>query len=89
MHTQNSRMRTLLLSLFLQLMVMVHGDRGASQCPNAFWVLGDSLSDTGNAFAAFPYVPALVLNYPYGESYTFEDKPGHNRFSDGRIVTIS
>ena len=89
MSSHNLMMRAVsLLSVMLQLMVLnvqVDGQTGF-QCPEAFWAFGDSLSDTGNAFAAFPGTPALVLNYPYGESYTFRDKPGHNRFCDGRLV---
>lgn len=56
------------------------------QCPKGVFVIGDSLADTGNTQAAFPGVAAAILNYPYGMSYTFTDKPGRNRYSDGRLV---
>jgi hypothetical protein len=56
------------------------------QCPKAVFVFGDSLADTGNTQAAFPGVAAAILNYPYGVSYTFTDKPGRNRYSDGRLL---
>lgn len=55
----------------------------AFKCPTAFWVFGDSLTDTGNSQVAFP--TQSKLSAPYGESYTFHDKPGRNRFSDGRL----
>lgn len=63
-----------------------YGGDGHFQCPQAIFVFGDSLTDTGNTQAAFPGVPGAILNYPYGESYTFTDKPGRNRYSDGRLV---
>lgn len=62
------------------------GGDGVIQCPQGIFVFGDSLADTGNTQAAFPGVPAAILNYPYGMSYTFTDKPGRNRYSDGRLV---
>jgi hypothetical protein len=55
-------------------------------CPEAIFVFGDSLSDTGNVQIAFPGNPLTTLNYPYGESYTFTNEPGRNRYCDGRIV---
>jgi phospholipase/lecithinase/hemolysin len=55
-------------------------------CPQAIFVFGDSLSDTGNVQIAFPGNPLTTLNYPYGESYTFTNEPGRNRYCDGRIV---
>ncbi len=55
-------------------------------CPEAIFVFGDSLSDTGNVQIAFPGSPVTTLNYPYGESYNFTNEPGHNRYCDGRIV---
>lgn len=62
------------------------GGDGLIQCPRGIFVFGDSLTDTGNAQAAFPGVAGAILNYPYGMSYTFTDKPGRNRYSDGRLV---
>ncbi|KAH9556222.1 hypothetical protein CY35_07G015200 [Sphagnum magellanicum] len=55
-------------------------------CPEAIFVFGDSLSDTGNVQIAVPGIPLTTLNYPYGESYNFTNEPGHNRYCDGRIV---
>jgi phospholipase/lecithinase/hemolysin len=55
-------------------------------CPQAIFVFGDSLSDTGNVQIAFPGNSLTTLNYPYGESYTFTNEPGRNRYCDGRIV---
>ncbi|CAM6059798.1 unnamed protein product, partial [Sphagnum tenellum] len=55
-------------------------------CPEAIFVFGDSLSDTGNLQIAFPGNPLTTLNPPYGESYTFTNEPGRNRYCDGRIV---
>jgi hypothetical protein len=55
-------------------------------CPQAFFIFGDSLTDTGNIQLFAPGLPATTLNYPYGESYTFTNEPGHNRYSDGRLI---
>lgn len=82
-----SMMILVLRVLLLQLVLLnVGGGAAALQCPEAFWVFGDSLSDTGNSVAAAPAAKTFMLNHPYGESYTFKDKPGHNRFCDGRLV---
>lgn len=62
------------------------GGDGLIQCPKGVFTFGDSLADTGNTQAVFPGVAAAILNYPYGVSYTFTDKPGRNRYSDGRLV---
>lgn len=61
-----------------------YGGNGSFKCPKAFFTFGDSLSDTGNAQATFP--TASRLYPPYGISYTFHDKPGFNRYSDGRLI---
>ncbi|KAG9445020.1 hypothetical protein H6P81_016360 [Aristolochia fimbriata] len=50
--------------------------------PPAIFVFGDSLSDTGNAIAAFPFL-ADAENSPYGD--TFFHAPS-GRFSDGRLI---
>ncbi len=55
-------------------------------CPQAFFIFGDSLTDTGNIQLLVPGLAATTLNYPYGESYTFIYEPGHNRYSDGRLI---
>ncbi|CAK9867770.1 unnamed protein product [Sphagnum jensenii] len=55
-------------------------------CPQAFFIFGDSLTDTGNIQLLAPGLAATTLNYPYGESYTFTNEPGHNRYSDGRLI---
>jgi hypothetical protein len=55
-------------------------------CPQAFFLFGDSLTDTGNIQLLVPGLAATTLNYPYGESYTFTNEPGHNRYSDGRLI---
>jgi hypothetical protein len=55
-------------------------------CPQAFFIFGDSLTDTGNIQLLAPGLDATTLNYPYGESYTFTNEPGHNRYSDGRLI---
>lgn len=68
----------------VMLMVINGAAAGTFKCPTAFWVFGDSLTDTGNAQVAFPTQAKLVA--PYGQSYTFADKPGRNRYSDGRLV---
>jgi hypothetical protein len=53
-------------------------------CPQAFFIFGDSLTDTGNIQLLEPRL--TTLNYPYGESYTFTNERGHNRYSDGRLI---
>ncbi|CAN5962746.1 unnamed protein product [Sphagnum jensenii] len=55
-------------------------------CPQAFFIFGDSLTDTGNIQILAPGVNSTTLNYPYGESYTFTNERGHNRYSDGRLI---
>lgn len=54
------------------------------KCPSAFWIFGDSLADTGNSQTMFPTLSRLLP--PYGQTYTFNDKPGINRFSNGRLI---
>jgi hypothetical protein len=55
-------------------------------CPQAFFIFGDSLTDTGNIQLLGAGIPGTILNYPYGESYTFTNELGHNRYSDGRLI---
>ncbi|KAJ8621471.1 hypothetical protein MRB53_030000 [Persea americana] len=50
--------------------------------PSAIFVFGDSLSDTGNVIAAFPFF-ADAENSPYGS--TFFHAPS-GRYSDGRLI---
>lgn len=50
--------------------------------PSAIFVFGDSLSDTGNVIAAFPFY-ADAENWPYGS--TFFHAPS-GRYSDGRLI---
>jgi hypothetical protein len=54
-------------------------------CPQAFFIFGDSLSDTGNVQFLFSGYNQSILNYPYGESYNFTE-PGRDRFCDGRLL---
>jgi hypothetical protein len=54
-------------------------------CPQAFFIFGDSLSDTGNVQFLFSGYNQSILNYPYGESYNFT-VPGRDRFCDGRLL---
>ncbi len=54
-------------------------------CPQAFFIFGDSLSDTGNVQFVFSGYNQSILNYPYGESYNFTE-PGRDRFCDGRLL---
>ena len=80
-------MLVVLSVLVLMPIVGVAADWGSSsnfKCPKAFWIFGDSLTDTGNSQASFP--TASRLYPPYGMSYTFRDKPGFNRYSDGRLI---
>ncbi|KAH8936380.1 hypothetical protein BDL97_17G081400 [Sphagnum fallax] len=56
------------------------------KCPQAFFIFGDSLTDTGNIQLLAPGFAATTLHYPYGESYTFTNERGHNRYSDGRLI---
>ena len=75
----------MLVSLSMGMLLMpVVGVAAIGKCPSAFWTFGDSLSDTGNAQASFP--SASRLHPPYGSSYTFCDKPGLSRYSDGRLI---
>ncbi|CAK9220712.1 unnamed protein product [Sphagnum jensenii] len=55
-------------------------------CPQAFFIFGDSLTDTGNIQLLGHGIAGTILNYPYGESYTFTNELGHNRYSDGRLI---
>jgi hypothetical protein len=55
-------------------------------CPQAFFIFRDSLTYTGNIQLFEPGLTTTTLNYPYGESYTFTNEPGHNRYSDGRLI---
>jgi hypothetical protein len=55
-------------------------------CPQAFFIFGDSITDTGNIQLLAPGLAATTLHYPYGESYTFTNERGHNRYSDGRLI---
>nr|XP_024386131.1 GDSL esterase/lipase At1g09390-like isoform X1 [Physcomitrium patens]PNR46603.1 hypothetical protein PHYPA_013722 [Physcomitrium patens] len=73
----------LLLSLMLVMPIASAAGNGF-KCPKAFWTFGDSLSDTGNSQTTFP--SASRLYPPYSTSFTFRDKPGFNRFSDGRLI---
>lgn len=76
-----------LMSVMLMPIVGVAASFGGGsgfKCPNAFFTFGDSLSDTGNSQTSFP--TASRLYPPYGISYTFHDKPGFNRYSDGRLI---
>ncbi|XP_058109005.1 GDSL esterase/lipase At1g09390-like [Magnolia sinica] len=60
-------------------------DRGAvlgHHSPPAIFVFGDSLSDTGNLMAAFPFL-ADAENSPYGSTF-FHGPSG--RYSDGRLI---
>lgn len=54
-----------------------------SSCPEAIFAFGASMTDTGNAQAAFPYASAPQTSLPYGETYF--KKPA-NRYSNGRLV---
>lgn len=74
----------LLLALSCVMLMPITEALPTFKCPTAFWVFGDSLTDTGNTQVAFPVQSRLVP--PFGESYTFHDKPGLNRFSDGRLI---
>ncbi|KAH8936382.1 hypothetical protein BDL97_17G081500 [Sphagnum fallax] len=56
------------------------------KCPQAFFIFGDSITDTGNIQLLAPGLAATTLHYPYGESYTFTNERGHNRYSDGRLI---
>ena len=56
---------------------------GKSSCPEAIFAFGASMTDTGNAQAAFPYASAPQTSLPYGETYF--KKPA-NRYSNGRLV---
>lgn len=48
----------------------------------ALFAFGDSLTDTGNAQAVFPWQHAASLP-PYGDTYFGEPR---DRFSDGRLL---
>lgn len=54
-----------------------------NSCPEAIFAFGASMTDTGNAQAAFPYASAPQASLPYGETYF--KKPA-NRYSNGRLV---
>jgi len=53
-------------------------------CPSYIYAFGDSFTDTGNSQAVNP---TTILNYPYGESYCFPDRPKERtRYCNGRFV---
>lgn len=78
-------LEVLVSSFFLySLLVSAEGDQERFHCPSYIYAFGDSYTDTGNLQAV---VPATELNYPYGESYCFPDRPKERtRFSNGRLV---
>ncbi|KAJ7526349.1 hypothetical protein O6H91_16G002600 [Diphasiastrum complanatum] len=75
-----------LLLLILQAFILWKPDRCTAslnvQCPQAIFSFGDSLSDTGNAVAAFP-TTRPVEAFPYGQTYFHHPA---KRYSDGRLV---
>jgi hypothetical protein len=55
-------------------------------CPQAFFLFRDSLTNIGNIQILAHGLPNTTLQYPYGESYTFTNEPGHNRYCDGKLI---
>jgi hypothetical protein len=55
-------------------------------CPQAFFLFRDSLTNIGNIQILAHGLPNTTLQYPYGESYTFTNEPGHNRYCDGELI---
>ena len=72
--------------VFLVFPAMTSAERRREvECPDYIYAFGDSYTDTGNAQAELPAF--FTLNYPYGKSYRFPDRPNERtRYCNGRLV---
>lgn len=72
--------------VFLVFVAMVSAQRRRDvECPEYIYAFGNSYTDTGNAQAELPAF--FTLNYPYGKSYCFPDRPDERtRYCNGRLV---
>lgn len=71
------------LGLIVSVLMGLAEGNYSSSCPEAIFAFGASMTDTGNAQAAFPYASAPQTSLPYGETYF--KKPA-DRYSNGRLV---
>jgi hypothetical protein len=55
-------------------------------CPQMFFLFRDSFTNTSNIQILAHGLPNTILQYPYGESYTFTSEPRHNSYSDGQLI---
>jgi hypothetical protein len=55
-------------------------------CPQAFFLFMDSFTNTSNIQILVHGLPNTILQYPYGESYTFISEPRHNYYCDGQLI---